>query len=217
MSEKISRHPKQNLWLPDYEQRAFQPEWFDRLYKILPLNTKTLLKHAGKRRRIVQAGSHLGIWPEYFSHHFKNVITFEPNNTLYECVIRNTAHRVNILCINNALGNCEKDITLYRHTEKTGVDKCFEVDSPDYLPQLTRQITVDSLCITDVDAIQFDIEQYEVHALEGARKTIERYHPAIQVEMHPAVRKAIEMWLTEAGYEKIGAASKDEVWVYANP
>lgn len=208
----ISRHSKRDLWLPDYEPRAFHPDWFDRLYRILPLNTRLLLQHSGKRRTLIQAGSHLGIWPEYFSHHFQKVITFEPNHILFHCTVKNTLHRKNIACINAALGDSNNPISLYVKGGKTGTDTCIPDGSE--AAYSVDQVRLDDLNYKGVDAIQLDVEKYELFVLEGAKKTITSYKPAIQIEMFPSVRQEIETWLSSAGYEKIGAASKDEIWFH---
>ena len=44
-------------------------------------------------------------------------------------------------------------------------------------------ITIDSLNIKDVDFIKIDVEQYEWFALQGAKETIETYHPVIMMEV----------------------------------
>jgi hypothetical protein len=43
--------------------------------------------------------------------------------------------------------------------------------------------TIDSLGLLDLDLLQLDIEGYEWHALAGARQTLERCRPLVQVEL----------------------------------
>lgn len=209
---RILKHTKRPLWVPAYEERLMHPDWFDKTYHNLPRHTQALRDNAGERRTLIQAGGHLGIWPEYLSHYFKRVISFEPSETVFECLEKNTAHRPNIECVMAALGDENKSIGFYQSGWKTGTDTCVLKDGmePSYN---VSQIRIDDMCLDDVDAIFLDIELYEVSALMGARETIEKFSPVIQVELHDKAKDAIDGLLTSWGYRLIDRVSKDGVYV----
>jgi FkbM family methyltransferase len=70
--------------------------------------------------------------------------------------------------------------------------------------------TLDSFCtrmsIDSVGCMKIDVEGHELHVLEGARKTIERHHPTIIIEIeqrhHPDKDiRTIFTWITNRGYD----------------
>lgn len=64
-------------------------------------------------------------------------------------------------------------------------------------------VTVDSLNIKDVDFIKIDVEQYEWFAVQGAKQTIEMYHPIIMMEVKNdnPYRDQIMKLMKNHGYE----------------
>ena len=64
-------------------------------------------------------------------------------------------------------------------------------------------VTIDSLNIKDVDFIKIDVEHYEWFALQGAKETIETYHPIIMMEVKKdnPYRDQIMKFMKDQGYE----------------
>jgi FkbM family methyltransferase len=64
-------------------------------------------------------------------------------------------------------------------------------------------VTVDDLvrrfALNRVDWIKLDIEGAEVEVLKGAAQSIQRFHPALFIEVHGTLH-ALEAFLTEFGY-----------------
>jgi FkbM family methyltransferase len=64
-------------------------------------------------------------------------------------------------------------------------------------------VTVDDLvrrcALKRVDWIKLDVEGAEVEVLKGAEQSIQRYHPALFIEVHGTL-SAIETFLTQFGY-----------------
>jgi len=78
--------------------------------------------------------------------------------------------------------------------------------------------SVDALNLTDLDLLQLDIEGYEWHALMGARETIARCRPVIQVELREALLNRyghpeadVRGVLTELGYKEVSRQQGSDV------
>ena len=62
-------------------------------------------------------------------------------------------------------------------------------------------VTLDSLGLERVDMVKLDIEGMELEALRGARATLERHHPILQVEANKAgASAALEKFVDSLGY-----------------
>jgi FkbM family methyltransferase len=154
------------------------------------------------KRTAVQAGGNVGLWPARLAEEFAHVFTFEPDAATRACLERNVPMNVTVSgeALGRAPGRCgwrHKDLGSHRVVEEG---------------ETIRVTTVDALDLTDLDFLQLDVEGYEAHALEGARETIERCHPVIQVELRnlterygssdAAVRSVLSTW----GYRQVATA-----------
>lgn len=75
--------------------------------------------------------------------------------------------------------------------------------------QLVGLLTIDSLGLDDVVVIQLDVEGHELHALKGARATIERNSPIVMVEDN---LRTCNTFLEEMGYNHIGSIIGLFIW-----
>lgn len=142
-----------------------------------------ILKHVKKFDVCVQAGGATGVWPVEFAKHFEQVYTFEPDPTNYAALEKNIEDRgvKNINYRHTGLGEKEKNIKIVRddcHVDNYGAGYAVEGGE-------TPCITIDSLNLDACDLMQLDIEGYELNALKGAQKTIEKYKPTIVLEVKP--------------------------------
>lgn len=126
-------------------------------------------------RTAVQAGGNIGAWPVWLSHHFVEVITFEPEDTNYECLARNIEQYKNIEAHRAALGD---EIG----TAKLNVCKSIGSHHLTQQPGPTHVLTIDGFNLEHCDLIVLDVEGFEYEALKGARETIARCQPVIQIE-----------------------------------
>ena len=68
-------------------------------------------------------------------------------------------------------------------------------------------MVVDELSVGKIDFLRMDAEGYETHILEGATKTIQKFKPMMQIEVHverlgqEKTQKLLENCI-EAGYDK---------------
>lgn len=157
----------QGIWWPDDVGEKWQHS-FDHLASL-----EIGLKLCTTRRTAVQAGGNIGLWPRRMAEVFQRVVTFEPDLASLECLMRNVpaSVRVSASALGAADGWCDikhKSLGSHRVVEGAG-----------QIPVTT----IDSLNLFDVDYLQLDIEGYELHALQGAVRTIERSHPLIHLEL----------------------------------
>lgn len=132
------------------------------------------IKRARRRRTAVQAGGNVGLWPRRLAQKFERVVTFEPDDVSRECLLANVAGLPNVTVRAEALGEAagvrgleHRSLGSHRLADGSGVNV----------------VALDSLGLRDVDLLQLDVEGYEWHALVGARNTIARCLPLVQVEL----------------------------------
>ena len=127
------------------------------------------------RRSVVQAGGNIGAWPLYLGKKFKRIFTFEPEPVNFECLVRNTEHRHNIICTKAALGEAPGTMHL---------NVCTSIGSHHLVQKSgdTKVTTIDELGLDDLDLIVADVEGAEFLLIKGAMRTISRCKPIIQLE-----------------------------------
>lgn len=154
-------------------------------------------------RTAVQAGGNIGLWPARLAQVFARVLTFEPDTASRACLELNVPK--NVLISPAALGRAE-GICGWKHK---GLGSHRVVEDGTASVFLT---TVDALKIDDLDFLQLDVEGYEAAALEGARETIARCHPVIQLELRNFTEKfgssddEVRDFLSALGYRQVARA-----------
>jgi FkbM family methyltransferase len=145
------------------------------------------------RSGAIQAGGHCGLYPYLFTSAFDMVFTFEPNPLNFHCLVQNCQGK-NIIKMNVALGSKPGRIeSVINNEQNMGMCTIRETEDKHYIPMLA----IDSLGLTGIDLIEFDLEGCEYDALVGAKKTIEANKPVIIVEN---ATKQIVKFLVKFGY-----------------
>lgn len=156
------------------------------------------IAHCARRRTAVQAGGNVGLWPRRLAEVFARVITFEPEPVSRACLTRNVPASVEVRA--EALGAADRACAVKRRS--LGSHRI--VDGGD-----VPMVALDSLALSDVDFLQLDVEGYEGQALLGARETIARCHPLIQIELRDMGGPygdndaAIRQWLGALQYREV--------------
>lgn len=135
-----------------------------------------VIGHATNRRVIVQAGGNCGLYVEKYAQTFQQVFTFEPDARNFRCLVHNVGYP-NVFFYRAALGAKTGSVDLVIQENHLGGTRVTEGTS---IPVLT----LDSFNLQTVDVIHFDIEGFEIAALQGAEKTIQRCHPVIAIEIN---------------------------------
>jgi len=171
------------------------------------------LQHVKKRRSVVQAGGHIGGWPVMLAPLFERVFTFEPDFENFSCLAANLAQRTagNVFPVRGVLGNERGPTGLHKSSKSTGQHRVGK-------GQLVPTFRIDDLGLVDLDAIFLNLEAFEIPALRGALKTIERCRPVIMAEENRRVHEQgfqigdLGRLLTPLGYRKVAAVNEDLVF-----
>ena len=137
---------------------------------------------------ILDIGANIGIFSHFiynFVSHDK-LLAFEPYTVNYECLTMNIPADS---CMKFALGNIQSDI-LFGTPKRNNHGMARVLDNeyfkfempPGY--ETVKQITLDSLNLTNVDLMKIDVETWECKVIEGAMQTITTYKPEIFLELH---------------------------------
>lgn len=188
------------LWLPSESVKM------DRCWRFIQRNTGDLDKGISwvkKRSVAVQAGGHIGIFPNHLAKFFDTVATFEPDPVLYECLLLNRAE--NVKSVNAALHVRSEELSFRSSMSGTGAV------TPDG-DTLVWGIPLDSSGVTDVNFIHLDVEGHEVQALRGAVALIERCSPVIQLEILPRFKDQIYEYMDSIGYKVVCDACRDHIF-----
>jgi len=156
----------QGLWWPD----DVQSKWVHAFKHVRSI--EFAISRCPQRRTAVQAGGNIGLWPRRLAKSFGRVVTFEPDAISRECLSVNVPFNVDIRP--EALGQAELSCGLIRDS----LGSHYVTHGSD-IPM----VALDELDLPFVDLIQLDIEGYEWHALDGARATLKRSRPLVQVEL----------------------------------
>lgn len=130
-----------------------------------------------QKRRVIQAGGNVGIWPKELSKHFDSVVTFEPDSLNYQALSVNVGEVENIEINNLALGE-KYGSGAMDHIDPRNIGAHQIKDGDEF-----KIISIDSRGYDDVDFIQLDIEGFEHQAVLGAMETIKKSWPVICLEL----------------------------------
>jgi len=175
------------------------------------------LLHTKGRKAVVQAGGNLGLFPKRLAEEFAAVYTFEPDKELFAHLEHN-APEPNIVPVCAALGCSREPVSVEcRRRDNSGRDVheglTFIAGTGD-IPQ----IMIDDLDLKHCNLIYLDIEGYELNALKGGIKTIERCRPTLALESNANIkhynssRTALHEWVIDRGYTKITRINGDDIY-----
>lgn len=139
---------------------------------------REMLPLCKQKRRVIQAGGNIGIWPAELAKHFENVVTFEPDDENFECLEANVFHLINVKFYNAALGAEVGAGSMDRIDPKNIGAHQIDPGGDDFEIR-----TIDGFGFDDVDFIQLDVEGFEHFAILGGIETIKRCSPVICLEL----------------------------------
>lgn len=182
------------------------------------MNLDATMAFVTDRSLAVQAGGNLGLFPKRLAEDFKVVHTFEPDAHLFKCMQFNV-NESNVVMRQAALGNSNDGVNvLCRRRDPTGKPEhegLTHVSGRGKIPQ----VRIDDMDLKTCGLIYLDIEGYELYALRGAEKTIERCRPVIGVEINKNIayyggtKQQVRDWIIGKGYKKVADLHSDEVFV----
>jgi FkbM family methyltransferase len=164
---------------------------------------------------IYDVGAFHGILTLFFASRCSRVISYEPNEINQGRLVENIRlnNLTNIQVRKLGVGSQPGLGTLHYSPEMAGGGSL----RPNAIGSVVQDIEITTLdhdiaasALPVPDLIKIDIEGWELEALQGARETLAKYHPALFLEMHGETPRekhrkasAIVAFLCDAGYTDI--------------
>ncbi|MEL6495299.1 MAG: FkbM family methyltransferase [Cyanobacteria bacterium J06623_7] len=140
---------------------------------------------------ILDVGANIGCTSLLFSDLGQQVIAFEPLPRTFELLQKNInlAQKKNIQALPFALGDEARETEMFfldaNRSMAFILDRTSRDDSQAAVIEVKRLDDVfPELGLDRLDLIKIDVEGYELRVLEGARQTINRYRPIVQMEFN---------------------------------
>lgn len=171
---------------------------------------REVVERIKKRGTVLQAGGNCGLYPVLLSKYFDRVITFEPDESNYEILVKNLEHHKieNVAAFNFALGETSRIAGLTKGPkDNVGMHRIDDGPGAAQVPMSA----IDSMFGTEgeIDFIWLDIELYELPALKGAVETIKRAKPLLMLENR---NYAIDVLLNGLNYEHLFDSKMDSIF-----
>ena len=171
------------------------------------------------REVAIDGGAHVGSWSVKMAKYFKTVHAFEPCFASYTLLcenVINTETAGEIIPHNQALLNRECLVNVVQPSRNRTALTARQV-RPSRRGRV-EAVTIDSLGLKQCDFIKLDLEGSEALALEGARRTIKRFHPVLLIEFNGLVRKfgstedQLKQRLEKMGYKEVWREDVDRAF-----
>lgn len=141
----------------------------------------------------IDIGAHMGTYSIIISPYCKQVYSFEPQSSTFECLNRgiNANKITNIITHNVGIGSKEEILFLSHVSEDGGGSSLLDnISDMTGLKTLSQEAVdvfpLDSYDINNINLIKIDVEGFELEVLKGAVKTLERNnYPPILFEAWP--------------------------------
>ena len=163
------------------------------------------LKYVEQWRVCLDIGSNIGQWTRPLAKRFQSVVCFEPNPNFRECFEKNIQ---------------EKNVLLWPYGLSDKEHKAKQDFNSTVLHEEDGDIdcrTLDSFGLTNIDFVKIDVDGFEIPLLNGARETLSKNDPVINIEMKRDKRIDVvvkcESILKDLGYKFQKRTKSDEVWL----
>jgi FkbM family methyltransferase len=193
-----------SFWVA-YKQHQYNPTFLKDAGPGQKPQRETALKYVKKWNTCIDVGSQFGFWTRPLLNKFKTIHCFEPNILFRECFLKNIPLD-NVTLHPYGLSNNEHTA----HQSKDGQVLSMKEGS-------VQCRTLDSFKLDNVDFIKIDVDGFEDKVLIGAKQTITKFEPVINIEMKKMKRSLIvhncSNFLKKRGYKMVKRVKSDEVWV----
>ncbi len=169
-----------------------------------------------RRRTMIDAGAHIGLWSFNFAHWFKTIEAFEPVTDHRDCWAKNCGNEIgeHLDLHPYALGDREAMVHIRVNPESTGDSW---VKGKGDVPMKT----IDSFGFTDVDLIKVDAEGYEEFIMRGGEQTLITWKPTVIVEQKRTMAEKFGLrpmgavkYLISLGYKVVQEIGGDYILIH---
>ena len=196
--------PEANSFWVLYGQHT-EPTYLEDAGNGQQLQRDAALEYVKQWRVCLDIGSNIGQWTRPLARRFESVVCFEPNPNFRECFNKNIYENNVVIW---PVGLSDKE-----HKAKQGFNSTVlqnkegEIDCR----------TLDSFGLTNVDFVKIDVDGFEIPLLNGAKQTLIKNNPVINIEMKKDKRNNITQQcasiLKDLGYKFHKRTKSDEVWL----
>jgi len=161
-----------------------------------PLSTQIIAKELKPGMTCLDIGSNIGYYvllENKIVGKKGKVIAIEPSPYNFECLKKNLEFPENstIKAYNFAAGDIDGEIRFFVNERSNGCQVLYEgrkvPNRPGKIinvPIRTMDKFVEEQNLKNIDFVRMDVEGYEYNIFKGMSKTIEKFHPIIQIEVH---------------------------------
>lgn len=166
---------------------------------------------------VLDIGAHVGTWSRWFAKRAKQVHSFEPVKSNFNCLQKNLEEFNNCTMYNNAVSNESKYITMWKPNNLSNTGTFSSVPLPGWEELRYNALAIDTLNLAPT-VIKIDIQGGEYPALKGAKETIKKHKPVICWEnsRENTDKEDIYDFLTDLGYRGIFQYKEDAIWVHSS-
>lgn len=164
----------------------------------------------------IDIGANIGLQSVRLSEKFKDVHSFEPVSTNYECLVKNTGQLNNVHSYKTALGNTVGTVVIGLSEDLKNHCGAFSIEKFQENSVITENVKIDTLDSFNLvpSLIKIDVEGYESKVLEGAVKTIEKCQPVLILEHTVKTVQKLMPILNHLNYVCVFAHEKDKIWIH---
>ena len=154
------------------------------------------LSHLNKGYTVVDVGANIGIISVDAAERSKQVISIEPDKTNFGRLTENLRlnNITNVTTLNVGLGSKKEIKKLYKVVESNpGMNRIIdqELDLPYTEIQIeTLDNIAEALNVLKIDVIKIDTEGYEMNILKGSNSCIDKFKPALMLEVDNSLLQA---------------------------
>ncbi len=174
---------------------------------------------------VLDIGANFGVFTKLFSQIVGpqgSVIAFEPVpktfRTLAAGVERLHLHNVQVVnkAVSDQVGTVLMSVPQFAENKGENLYESHITslpDSPDAFA--VGALTIDSLDLSRVDFMKIDVEGHELAVLRGSRKTLQKYHPTLMVEVTSS--STAEFLCGEMNYERpVIISASNQIFAHPN-
>lgn len=138
--------------------------------------------------KIIDVGANVGQTAMFYNRYLDQpkIICFEPVQSTFDQLVRNTAGKKNIMCVQSALGAARREGDILIRDESGRCSLSEKVRSEEKGPQSLERVSIDTLDnfmrnsgLERIDILKIDAEGYDLEVLLGAeglfKKNLIRY------------------------------------------